>query len=266
MIALLVFEGKEVLSELPYCFLEVAYLYPLSVGIDLDTGDVGCFHRENKLEVNKLKTHQKKQYYFSMYQLSNLIDHVIVITGLARSGKDSLSSFIEKIYPEFHFINSPISYEVYRIRNLLFGTTVQKNRNQLVKIGQGLREKIHENIWIVSWLRNALCELNHYEKNKFFVVADVRQQNEYDFFKSLNSFLVITKADENKRLQKIIEIDGKQEINYANNETENKLSELQFNYTFSNNYTELCFERQKDQLTSELNKYFSNCYDTKLIF
>jgi hypothetical protein len=161
----------------------------------------------------------------------------VAITAKARSGKDSMAKIIKRFFPSSSIIRA-LAEPIYEIDRAINGDVEGKNRESLIMIGQGLREK-DPNIWIKVWLRRCLnTYFDSRQAKTKFICQDLRQPNEYQFFRNLGATIVSIKADEEKRLQKIAELDGKKDLNdkLLKDETEQNAGTYEVDYTVVNNY------------------------------
>lgn len=191
------------------------------------------------LDKEMLKTLQKHiDYWLKLKQ------QTLVITGKARSGKDTIAS--EICATTFGCITHSLGTPIKEIHRILYGTKKGKDRKNLIKIGQRERQN-DTHIWIKVWLRRAIDEIKTYG-NTYFVVADVRQPNEYSFFKSMGIPVIKVVADEEKRLEKIRELDGEEglEEDLLNDETETYIGTFDADVTLVNNYDDKLFQDIKE--------------------
>jgi hypothetical protein len=160
----------------------------------------------------------------------------VAITAKARSGKDHTANIIKSNFPKS--IIRALAEPIREVAHSISGEVKGKNREMLIMVGQGLREK-DPNIWIKVWLRRNIEAFLVRGKNKF-ICQDLRQPNEFDFYKNLGATIVGIQTDEDKRLDKIAELDGKANLNATllKDETERNAGSYDVDYVLVNNYDE----------------------------
>lgn len=223
------------------------------IGVNLDTGKVDQIE-EFTLEVtqlNELSVEQSANYghFYLIWDkmTDNSVTHpVVTISGKARSGKDTLAEELKSS----GYRRTALGDAIRSVRNVLFGKSDKKNRDELIMIGQGLRTE-DPNIWVKVWLRKALEEFA-YDPDTKLVVTDVRQPNEFSFFKSLGAYTVRIQANEEKRLETIATNDGKQDLNekLLNDETELHTDAFDTDLVLVNNYDKTFYEGVNDLISS----------------
>lgn len=219
--------GKDYTSETAY-----------QIGINLSTGKVD--------EISDSYFTEKKIYELTddqMLRLSENTKHfialkknVVAISAKARSGKDYMSDYIKQVFRGKTVNGKALADPIRSVRTILFGESQGKDRAPLIMIGQGLR-KADPNIWIKVWLRTAIEDLNK-QYSRAFICQDVRQPNEFSFFQSMGALTVKVEADEEKRLNKIREVDGESALDaeLLNDETESYIGDFKTDITVTNNY------------------------------
>lgn len=230
------------LSEVPLKIGSYSTTEYYHVGINLDTGKVDDINQNDPLTVQLNDLTEKQQLILAgaIKQRLSLQRNVLAISAKARSGKDYVSDYVRSTFNkkliDIKALADPIRY----VRNLLFGEPPAgvKDRAPLIMIGQALRGQ-DPNIWNKVWLRNAIEDLNRTE-NRAFICQDVRQPSEFSFFKSLGALTVKVEADEEKRLNKIREVDGEAALDakLLNDETESHVGGFNADITVTNNYDE----------------------------
>lgn len=161
--------------------------------------------------------------------------NTITISAKARSGKDRFAGIVQKHTYEQVALTS-LGESIYACRECIYGKREKKNRHELLLIGQGLREQ-DPHIWIKSWLRKAIdAVLDDY--TAAFVVTDVRQPNEFQFFTSLGATTVKIFVDTEKRLEMIKSLDGAEALSKAilEDDTEQHSASFVTDHTFRNDY------------------------------
>lgn len=211
------------------------------VGVDLATGKidhVGTY--STSVSFDSLTKDQKLilSDHIKFYDI--LSKRVLAISGKARSGKDTLAKKVgESAYTNLVVaLGDPIK----EIARTLYGSYTGKNRDALIMIGQGLREK-DPHIWVKTWLRKAISEIQTAIENDFlgvpsFTVSDVRQPNEFTFFKSLGATTVRIDSNEERRLELIEELDGSEGLDdkLLNDETELHINSFPAEFILFNEY------------------------------
>lgn len=191
------------------------------IGVNLSTGKVDEVNELSK-EVKtfgELDTDQTINFGHLYPILTAMIKDgsLVAISGKARSGKDTLAI---KLVGKLHYKQTALGDPIKRIHNVIYGNSDKKERAGLIMIGQGLREK-DPNVWIKTWLRFAIDDFI-YSKEMKLVVSDVRQPNEFTFFKSMGALTVRIDANEEKRREILVRSDGANALDekLLNDETE----------------------------------------------
>lgn len=208
------------------------------IGVDLETGKVSTI--ESGTEVYRFSDLSKSQlenfsHFFSIY--NRMSRGIVTLSGKARSGKDTLADYLVENSPEDKdYSKTALGNPIKEICTVLYGNSAKKNREALIMIGQGLRAK-EPHIWILTWLRHAI-ESFAYEESSKLVVTDVRQPNEFSFFKSLGALTVRIDADEVKRREMLTKVDGESALDDAllNDETESHVSTFDTDIVLFNTY------------------------------
>lgn len=225
------------------------------IGINLDTGHVDDIRSNYVTEVpfSSLTDGQERQLSKAISTRQRLSKKVLTISALARAGKDTLANYI--ISKCKAAVVRSLADPIREIDFIVSGTVKGKNRESLILIGQGLRKE-DPNIWIKVWLRRQIELLNKHGYIGGIIVADVRQPNEFTFFKSMGALTVKIEADEEKRLEKIREIDGEAAINekLLNDETESHVGGFVADRWVYNDYTDTFIGTVDGDVISELNE------------
>lgn len=216
--------------------------YPTHIGYNLTTKRVDEFKQSAPMLTTGLEELSEDE----QLLLSRMIPArlalskgTVAITAKARSGKDHMANVIRSVFPTTSIVKA-LAEPIYEIDRVINGKVEGKNRESLIMIGQSLREK-DPNIWIKVWLRRCLEAYFDDEMAKTkFICQDLRQPNEYQFFRNLGATIVSIQVNEEKRLQKIAEIDGKKDLNdkLLNDETERNAGTYEADYTIVNNFDE----------------------------
>lgn len=163
-----------------------------------------------------------------------LRSNTITITGLARSGKDTLCDVLLDEFTTYRKV--ALGDALRLVRKVVYGESNQKDRHELIQIGQGLR-KDDERIWIKAWVRTAINLLVAGAQG--IIVTDVRQPNEFEYFKQFATTVYVA-VNEEKRLHTLATVDGEQALDsrLLLNETEKFISSLakECEYCLVNNY------------------------------
>jgi len=209
------------------------------IGVNLDTGRVDDIRNNYVQEVrySDLTEVQEDRLAQLIPIRRRLAKHVLVLTAKARSGKDKLA---DQVVNTFHAQKRSLADPIREIDMIISGNVKGKNRESLIKIGQGLRRE-DPNIWIKTWLRFVLDQVNNWGLYQRFVIPDIRQPNEFTFFKSMGALTVKIEADEQKRLDKIREVDGEDALKkeLLNDETESHVEGFVAELYMYNAYDEI---------------------------
>lgn len=230
-------------SKLVYVFgvAEVdnnGFISSTGIGINLNTGLVDDIEDFLVSDV-KLEDLSEKQLKVltKAIQYKMTLANAVAISGKARAGKDTLANEILETFEGDTIIHA-LGDSIKEIAHVLYGNYEGKNRKVLIMIGQGLRQQ-DPHIWIKTWLRIAINDMEVYGFARF-VVPDVRQPNEFTFFKSLGALTVRIDVDENKRLEVIGNVDGRQALDskLLNDETESHVATFDTDVVVTNDYTD----------------------------
>lgn len=210
----------------------------VGVGVDLNTGKVTTI--EHATEVHRFSELGKVElenfsHFFSIF--NKMSSGVVTISGKARSGKDTLADYLIENSPEDAvYSKTALGNPIKAVHKVLYGHTDKKDREGLIMIGQGLRAK-EPHIWIITWLRHAI-ESFAYEESSKLIVTDVRQPNEFSFFKSLGALTVRVDSDETKRREMLTKLDGESALDdtLLNDETESHVSTFDTDIVLYNAY------------------------------
>lgn len=223
------------------------------IGVELATGKVVTiteypdyvYSFENLTPV-ELENFSK---YYSLLQKLKQPKRVLTISGKSRSGKDTLAEWV--IQSDGDFYQTALGDPIRSVQKVIYGESDSKNRDDLIMIGQGMRAK-DEHVWIKVWLRKAIESISSNEYMKF-IVSDVRQPNEFSFFKSLGAFSVRIDANEEKRKFMIAKADGEEALDekLLNDETESHVENFETDLVIYNNYNE-SYELEMDKVAQRL--------------
>lgn len=214
--------------------------YPTYIGYNLTTGRVDEYTPQTPflpVDLHHIPDEEQVRLATMICARRTLAKGTVAVTARARAGKDHTAAAIKDFFGNDCIIK-PLAEPIYEIDKTINGHVKGKNRESLIMIGQGLREK-DPNIWIKVWLRRCIEAYTKSHVNKF-VCQDLRQPNEYQFFRNLGAVIVGIKVDEEKRLAKIAQVDGKQDLNdkLLNDETERNAGTYECDYVLVNNYDE----------------------------
>lgn len=209
------------------------------IGVNLDTGKVDDVKKEHPAELHFHELTDSQQLLFSKFVPVHhaLKKRVMAVTAKARSGKDLLAEQVSSAIRRLPGTKVVALGDAIRsVRTVLFGEPKGKDRATLIMIGQGLRNE-DPNIWLKVWLSKAIEAVVAGEARSF-ICQDVRQPNEFKFFESLGALTVKIEADEEKRLNKIREVDGEAALDarLLNDETESHFGGFDAEITLVNNY------------------------------
>ena len=140
----------------------------------------------------------------------------IGIVGKMCSGKTTLANKIKDNYPEYNITS--FAKKVKEIAVDLFGMK-EKDRKLLQDIGSKMRE-IDKDIW-------AKYTLKECEKYKNSIIDDVRYENEINYLKEQNWFLIkleITPETQLARLKKTYPHTWSEHLNNINHSSENLIN------------------------------------------
>lgn len=218
--------------------------YPSYIGYNLSTCTVDEFKPISPVVsacLSALSTSEQLKLAELIPVRNALAAHTVAITAKARSGKDYVAEIIHRSF-RYSSVVRALAEPIYEIDRSISGKVEGKNREMLILIGQGLREK-DPNIWIKVWLRRNieayLKSQGTIAKANQFICQDLRQPNEYQFFKNLGAVVVgIDTADE-ARLNRIAELDGESSLNdtLLKDETERNAGTYDADYVLVNDYT-----------------------------
>lgn len=125
---------------------------------------------------------------------------IIGISGRSGSGKDTLANILSGSYPEMNFEHIAFADKVKELAGALLSVDASRFENReykeswieelgtsvrgvLQSIGDGLRQTIHQDIWLI-----ALTKRIDLKKN--YLVTDVRYKNEAEAIKKLGGIMV----------------------------------------------------------------------------
>lgn len=207
------------------------------IGIDLITGKVSQVHKYANvvLSIDNLSDEEIINLGFYKEILVKLQkSRIVSISGKARSGKDYLAGLL--VRSNMKYTRTALGDPIKDIYKTLYGSTNKKDRTALIMIGQGLRKE-DPHIWIKTWLRLAVESLK-YDDSSRLVVTDVRQPNEFSFFKTLGALTVRVVANEQERRNLIEKKDGKGALSdkLLNDETESHSGSFDVDIEVKNNY------------------------------
>jgi hypothetical protein len=233
----------------------VGYMEESHIGINLDTG-----------KVDEIKNNYADTVYFTdltdSQQLvlaeaiplrQHLAKKALTVSAAARSGKDTLAEMVTSKFAGVSVI--AMADPIRAIDRVISGVVEGKNRESLIMIGQGLRKE-DANIWLKVWLRNAIeivrDDWEHKKSASKFICQDVRQPNEKTFFQSLGALSIKIVADEEKRVAKIIELDGNADMKLMKDETESHVGGFTSDIEVNNDYTPMFASEVEDKVITAL--------------
>lgn len=211
------------------------------IGLDLNSSKVVDVKGSHPYETDMTKLNDLQLVNLATSIRKKLkLKNIFTISGKARTGKDTVALILKSLLSKTKFDTriKSLGEPIKEINQIINGTSPHKNRKSLVSIGQGFRER-DPNIWIKVWLRRALEEIVYLTQDYLFIVPDVRQPNEFEFFKSLGATTFKVQSPEEDRLKKITELDGQQDAedeSLLNDETESYVEGFITDYILFNNY------------------------------
>lgn len=251
-------KGKVIYSfgtaVVPYKIGESAFEDTYHIGVNLSTGKIDEIKDTyvDTVPLHELEDDQLLRLSENIKHLHALRKNTFTVSAKARSGKDFLSETIKRSFRNKVVNIKALADPIRQVRTVLFGESEGKDRKPLIMIGQGLRRE-DPNIWIKVWLRTAIEDLGK-TSNRGFICQDVRQPNEFTFFQSMGALTVKVEADEEKRLDKIRELDGEEALDKAllNDETESHTGGFKADIIVFNNYDDQFAIDVDDKVVSAL--------------
>jgi dephospho-CoA kinase len=155
----------------------------------------------------------------------------IAFTSWAGAGKTVSADYLRLNYD---FNVSSFADGIKFVDRYLFGSG-KKDRLRLQTIGQFFRT-MDKNIWISRLLDTVSGEEN-------FVCDDLRQWNEYEALNSNGFRIIRIVADEDIRIQRLIERDGSCDVSLLYNESESGCSNLTLPEIENNGTLEELYEK-----------------------
>lgn len=217
---------------------------PRYIGVNLDTGNFVSVREAVPINLLPLTTGQL-DCLSDAIKIKIKLNKLIGITGKARSGKDTLAEYMKNLLPA---VSVPFAFKLKQIHKEIYGESTKKDRHGLIGIGQKLRE-FDPDIWIIAWLKEVTKRV---EEGQFVIAQDVRQYNEYSFLKSMGAIIIKLTADEDKRIQKIKELDGEESLKYLKDKTETELESFDYDFEIHNPYNEIQFSSEINKLVGEI--------------
>lgn len=218
------------------------------IGVNLDTGNFVSVQEAVPTSLLPLTIGQL-DCLSEAIKLKIKLNKLIGITGKARTGKDTLAEHMKHRLPA---ISVPFAFKLKQIHKEIYGESTRKDRHGLIGIGQKLRE-FDPDIWIIAWLKEVTKRV---EEGQFVIAQDVRQYNEYSFLKSMGAIIIKLTADEDKRIQKIKELDGEEALKYLKDKTETELETFDYDFELHNTYNEILFATKVNELVGEIIKRY----------
>lgn len=157
----------------------------------------------------------------------------IAVTGKMRSGKDTLANFFIE---ELHYKQLAFADGIKKIGDEFFPEIMKegKPRKMFQVVGQSLRE-IDPDVW-VKYLDRHLTMLQEYGIENF-IIADVRQLNEYNYLKEQGFTVIKVEAEDEIRQERIIQAGDVFTPENFYHETEMAVDDIPADYILSNNTT-----------------------------
>ena len=139
----------------------------------------------------------------------------ILINGRAGAGKDLIAEYL---CDKYGYMQLAFADPIHDIAREVFGMEV-KDRALLQDIGQKMRE-INPDVW-VNYTERIANAFN--DEGYSVVISDCRQANEYDRFvknQNYNYLPIRVNADLEDRIQRLIDRDGKTDVDRLENQSE----------------------------------------------
>lgn len=153
--------------------------------------------------------------------------------GLAGSGKDTAASILVDLGYHPISLADPIRFEYMRF---LGRDDFRKNREMMIRIGEGYKKIYGEDVWVRIALDKAM-ELND-ASGVPVVIVDGRYPFEYDYFVAQHKFVPIRiVADEKVRMKRLMQRDGTVQQKSLEFEKEHFIPDYAFAHTVENNGT-----------------------------
>lgn len=159
----------------------------------------------------------------------------IALCGKMRSGKDSVAEHLEAKYD---FKNFKLSSGITEIINQYFPETRRtgKPREFYQLIGQTFRE-LDQDVWIKKTQRDIYRYMSRYDAKSNILISDLRQQNEYEYLKKNGYIIVKVEADDDLRMNRILESNDVFNKDEFYHETEMSVDTIEADYVIKNNGT-----------------------------
>jgi dephospho-CoA kinase len=227
------------------------------IGINLDTSKPDSFpiHTSSSATLRELGDKQLSVLAKTIPAYLDIYMHTLAITAKPRSGKDTMANFLHETMLDKVALVS-LGAPIYQARDIVFGKPTEeegKDRQGLIDLAQTMRNHYDADVWIKSWLSRAVYA--HSFGKTSFIVADVRQPNEFEFFRSLGATMVKIEAAEDIRQSKMKHDDKvDQEYVEQNNkdETEKFYDSFSTDVVIKNNYDEHFLEDVRDNVVGIL--------------
>jgi dephospho-CoA kinase len=157
---------------------------------------------------------------------------VIGLAGKMRSGKDTVKELLEN-KKRGCFYSAAYGDQLKKQYAEIAGRPLggKKDRKGLQTYGQAERAK-NPTVWIDALQKR----IQPYLDNGFnVVITDVRQANEVQHIRSLGGFMIKVHADENVRIQRMLDKGDSFNMEDLYHETELYVDEVQADFTLTNN-------------------------------
>jgi len=156
----------------------------------------------------------------------------IAITGKLRSGKTSISDYLERAY---EYKRIAFGDALKRYAHEIFGEVENKPRELYQSFGQKMRE-IDSDVWVKQVER----VINEWESvtNYSVVIDDLRQPNEYEWARDNGFTIIRINADKDVRIKRAEALGDDFDEENLSHDTESHVDKFEVDYDFVNNTTE----------------------------
>lgn len=167
----------------------------------------------------------------------------IALAGLMRSGKDTVAEYLINRY---NFKRYAFGDELKRYYHELFGDSESKPREGYQWFGQVMRQHKPD-----IWVRKCFDNIEK-ENNKYIVISDLRQPNEYEKCQLEGFILVKVECDDELRLKRILEKNDKFDMKNLQHETESHIDNFEYDYIIKNDGSLDELYKQVDEIINTL--------------
>lgn len=173
----------------------------------------------------------------------------IALTSKMRAGKDTIAQYA---IDNYGFTRFAFGDGIRETCKKLFPDQMKggKNRHLLQKLGQTMRYKFDENVWVNYCFREIEAE-----KTRRYIspiITDLRQPNEYTKCKEENFIIIKVETNDEIRLQRMNENGDNFTLDDLNHETEQYINSFEYDYLIKNNDSLEEVYKQFDLIMSEI--------------